>query len=336
MADIQAEVSSAYSDIVKISSEAFDNLKNAATGGFVDVSPANFSLASLQFDPGAPESIVFKNPIDMATILTNIDSYIAKIASVTAPTFPDTPSIKMTDHEMWSSTLATSMKSNIQSYITSMGIPDVTYQNAIFNEEYNRNLQTLNDMFDLADAKVGARGFSYSNDFGNGLKIDAQQKYQFDKTQVSRSISKTIVEWARQNYQFAIEKGLSYENMQMDFTYKYCTAFVSIYKDLVTSILESYKAQVEVIVAPVDALIKELNAILMYTSDTIEVDRLNTTLKQSRAGIQINEALQKYSHDAALAGSKLGDRLRALETIVSQSAILAQANTSSIIGLQRI
>ena len=336
MADLQAEVTSAYSDIVKISTEAFDNLKNAATGGFVDVSPAAFNLASLKFDPGAPDSIIFKNPIDLATILTSIDSYIVKIGNVPAPVFPDTPDMQMKDHEVWSSTLATSMKSNIQGYITSMGIPDVSYQNAIFNEEYDRNLQTLNDVFDLADAKVGARGFSYSNDFGNGLKIDAQQKYQFDKTQVSRSISKTIVEWARQNYQFAIEKGLSYENMQMDFTYKYCTAFVSIYKDLIASILESYKAQIEVVIAPVDALIKELNASLAYTSNTIEVDKLNETFKQSRAGIQISEAVQKYSHDAALAGNKLGDRLRALETIVSQSAILAQANTSSIIGVQHL
>jgi hypothetical protein len=331
MADITTTVSEAYQDIYEIAKSAFSNLTLASAGGYVDNSPAPFDQSTLEFDPGTPNTIKFLSPIDINGILNLIDYYIGKLSLINPPVFPDAPNMNMQDHEVWVSTLTTKMKSNISSYIDSMGIPDVTYQNSIFNEEFERNLQTLNDVYDLADAKTGARGFTYTNDFGNSLKIDAQQKYQFDRTQISRTISKTIVEWARQNYQFAIEKGLSYEQMEMDFTYKYCTAFVQIYRDLVQAALEVYKAQIEVLIAPVEALIKELDAAIKYTSMLIDIDKTNETLKQHRSEIQISEALQKYGGDISSATNKLGQRLHSLEQVVTSSAGLAQANTQSVL-----
>jgi hypothetical protein len=331
MADITATVSEAYQDIYGIAKDAFSNLTLASGGGYVNNEPAPFDQSTLEFDPGQPNTIKFISPVQIDALLQKIDFYIGKLSLITAPTFPPAPNMTMQDHEVWVSTLTTKMKSNLSDYIDSMGIPDVTYQNSIFNEEYERNLQTLNDIYDLADAKTGARGFTYTNDFGTSLKIDAQQKYQFDRTQISRTISKTIVEWARQNYQFAIDKGLSYEQMEMDFTYKYCTAFVQIYRDLVMAALEVYKAQIEVLIAPVEALIKELDAAIKYTSILIDVEKTNESLKQHRSEIQISEALQKYGGDISSATSKLGQRLHSLEQVVAQSAGLAQANTQSVL-----
>ena len=331
MADITTTVTEAYQDIYDIAKESFEDLKRAAASGYIDNSPAVFNQTTLKFDPGTPNTIKFLTPIDIEELLRLIDYYIGRLALIKAPVFPEAPNMIMQDHEVWVSTLTTKMKASLSSYIDSMGIPDVAYQNAIFNEEFERNLQTLNDLYDLADAKTGARGFTYINDFGNSLKIDAQQKYQFDRTQVSRSISKTITEWARQNYQFAIDKGLSYEQIQMDFTYKYCTAFVQIYRDLVQAALELYKAEIEVLIAPIDALIKELNAIISYSSILTDVDKINEQLKQHRSEIQISEALQKYGDDANLALTKLSRRFQALEEVVTQSAGLAQANTQSVL-----
>jgi len=331
MADITGIVTEAYQEIYNIAQNAFSNLTLASAGGYVDQTAAPFDQGTLEFDPGQPNIVRFTSPISIDEIIRTIDTYIAKLSLITPPTFPEAPNMNMQDHEVWVSTLTTKMKSNLSSYIDSMGIPDVTYQNSIFNEELERNLQTLNDIYDLADAKTGARGFTYTNDFGNSLKIDAQQKYQFDRTQVSRTISKTIVEWARQNYQFAIEKGLSYEQMEMDFTYKYCTAFVQIYRDLVMAALEVYKAQIEVLIAPIEALIKELDAAIKYSQMLLDIDKTNETLKQHRSEIQISEALQKYGNDISSATNKLGQRLHALEQVVSQSAGLAQANTQSVL-----
>jgi hypothetical protein len=333
MADITDAIAANYKEISTIAKSAFTDLKLASAGGFVNASPAPLNKNTLQFDPGLPVPIILNSPVDLAKIMTTIDSYIAKMGSIQTPVFPPAPNMTMQDHELWISTLATQMKSSLQQYITTMGIPDVTFQNAIFNEEYERNKQTLNDLYDLADAKTGARGFSYTNDFGNSLKLDAQQKYQFDKTQISRTISKTITEWARLNYQFAIEKGLAYETMEMDFTYKFSTAFVQIYKEMILAILETYKAQIEVLVAPIDALVKELNADIAFSQLSVEVGKTNEGLKQSRATIEISEALQKYGHDVQLANNELGIRMNALEQIVAQSAGLAQANTQSIIQL---
>jgi hypothetical protein len=331
MADITSTVSEAYQDIYGIAKNAFSNLTLASAGGYVDNNAPPFSQATLKFDPGAPNTITFISPVDINRILDLIDYYIGQLALINPPVFPAAPNMTMQDHEVWVSTLTTKMKSTLSDYIDSMGIPDVTYQNAIFNEDYNRLLQTLNDIYDLADAKTGARGFTYTNDFGNSLKIDAQQKYQFDRTQISRTISKTITEWARQNYQFAIEKGISYEQMQMNFTHEYCVAFVQIYRDLVQAALEVYKAHIEVLIAPVEALIKELNAAMEYTKVLIDVEKTNETLKQARSEIQIHEGLQKYGDDVSSATAKLGQRLHALEEIVAYSASLAQANTQSVL-----
>jgi len=324
-------VENSYGDIFDIAKEAFSSLTLASAGGYVDQIAAPFNQGTLQFDPGAPNTITFVSPIQIENIIQTIDNYIDKLSLIKAPVFPNAPNMTMQDHEVWVSTLTAKMKSNLSSYIDSMGIPDVAYQNAIFNEEFERNLQTLNDLYDLADAKTGARGFTYTNDFGNSLKIDAQQKYQFDRTQISRTISKTITEWARQNYQFAIDKGLNYEQIQMDFTYKYCTAFVQIYRDLVMAALEVYKAQIEVLIAPIDALIKELDAAIKYSQMLIDIEKTNENLKQSRSGIQIQEALQKYGNDVSSATNKLGQRLKSLENVASNSANLAQANTQSVL-----
>lgn len=331
MADITSTVTEAYQDIYDIAHNAFSNLTLASAGGYVDQTAASFDQTTLKFDPGKPNTITYVSPISIDSLIQTIDSYLARLSAINSPVFPNAPTMTMQDHEVWVSTLATKMKSNLSDYIDSLGIPNVTYQNSIFNEEFERNLQTLNDLYDLADAKTGARGFTYTNDFGNSLKLDAQQKYQFDRTQVSRTISKTITEWARQNYQFAIDKGLSYEQIEMDFTYKYCTAFVQIYRDLVMAALEVYRAQIEVLIAPIDALIKELDAAIKYSQILIDIEKTNENLKQHRSEIQIQEALQKYGNDISSATNKLGQRLHALEQVVAQSAGLAQANTQSVL-----
>lgn len=333
-----------FDDVVQARNKAYDDIWDIAQGALSTLKSSSFNysyanmetLAGLRFDPGVPGEIKFlAGAVDPSSIIDKIDSYIQQLDKIQAPQFPNSTVFQMEDHQMWSDPFFDQIKSSLSSYISSMGIPDASYSNAIFNEEYERNLQTLNDMLDLADAKTGARGFSYPNDFGIALKIEAMSKYQFDKTQLSRTISKTIVEWARQNFQFATEKGIALEQASMDFTYKYCTAFVSIYKEMVHALLEKYKAQVEVVIAPIQALKEELSVAYEYSKINAEIGKTNETLKQSRSELQIREALGKYQSDSSLVTAEFSQQMEQIRSAAQHSAGLAQATTASVIGLSK-
>jgi hypothetical protein len=332
---VYASQDAAYKLIWDKAQDAMKDLKNASAGGYIDSNPAGFDLNTLKYDPGKPEEILLKLPFNIEPLFQKIDDYIVQIKNVKAPIIPDAPNFQMQDHQIWSDPFAEKIKTSLSSYIDTMGIPDVTYQNAIFNEDFERNRSILNDQYDLADAKTGARGFTYTNDYGNGLKIDAQVKYQYDRTQVSRTISKTITEWARQNFQHATDKGIVLEQAHMDFTYKYCTAFVQIYKEMVVAALEGYKAQMEVILAPVNLLAKEVEIFMDYAKVAAEIDKTNETLKQSRSSIEIQEALAKYGHDSTAAITKMGQRLNALQQIAQHSSTIAQSASGSVIGITK-
>ena len=182
MANFDSVVTSqnqAFSTIQGIATDAMDSLKAISLA--LNVDSPSFPIDSLDYDPGQPDKIVIDTgSVKIEKIISDIDGWIKKLSNVKSPEFPDAPSQGMLNHEVWDEVFMNDMKDNLNKYIQTMGIPDKIYQDSIFNEEYERNLQTLNDLFELADAKLGARGFSYTNDYGNSLKIDAQQKYQFD------------------------------------------------------------------------------------------------------------------------------------------------------------
>jgi len=332
----------AYAEIWDTAQSALDALDAAAK--YVSIQPADViairDMQTLEFDPGAPDKILLnQGPIALDDILRDVDYWISKLEKITPPTFPNNVNVKMEDHEIWDDAFADQIKGSLSNYITTMGIPDVAYQNSIFNEDYERNLVILNDLYELADAKTGARGFTYTNDFANSLKLDAQVKYQYDRTQVSRSISKLVTEWARQNYQMAIQSGITLEQAHMDFTYKYCTASVEIYKSMIMAELEKYKSVVTVALAPAEAYIKEMQAVLEYVKTSAEIDKTNVMLIQSRSDLEIKEAttvynteMSKYQTNTQKAIAELTQKFDAYKQVAQQTASMAQATSNSVIG----
>ena len=329
LTDIVTERNKAYSDIWSIAQDALSSLKASS---WASASPVRATADSLYYTPDPPDIKIHLMSPSPADIIQKIDDYIGQLKSVTPPKFPDDPNFVMLDHQVWADDFADKIKAGLSDYLDTMGIPSSVYQNAIFNEDYERNLVILNDLMDLADAKTGARGFSYTNDFGNGLKLDAQVKYQFDRTQVSRNISKLVTEWARENYHMAVKEGIDLEKAHMDFTYKYCTAFVSIYKDLVMALLGRYKAQVELLVAPIEALQKELTSVVDISRLYLDVDKTQEALVQNRSEIQIKEAMSKFETDAKVIISEFQQQMEQIRASANHAAGLAQATATSVIG----
>lgn len=329
-ADAIAAQQTAWSDIWAIAQGVLNTLSVSSRNSSQPLLEEN---SALKYSPTtAPPNITLAAPIPIDNIIAKIDAYIVQLNQVKLPQFPTPPSMVMLNTSVWSDPLSDQIKSSLQGYITSMGLPDVSYQNAIFNKDYERNLQALNDLYDLADAKTGARGFNYPNDFGTALKLDAQQKYQFDRAEIGRNITRTLTEWAKQAYQFAVERGIGLEQMLSDFTYKYCTAGVQVYRDAVMALIEQLKAQITVLSEPVNLLIHELTAAYEYSKLKMEVDKANEVILEERAKIKISEALTKYGHDTSLLANEFSQQMQQYRSAAETSAQMAQAASTQILG----
>lgn len=323
---------------------SFNSLKLDADRSVSELkTKANWGDAFALWNPQPQEMLYHQNnavPIPLSTatdaMLKTVQDLATKIDKVKyiAPKGLD-PNFKMLDTKQWKSSFLESIQSNLSSYISSMGIPNSTYQNAIFNEDYDRKRQTLADLMGLADSKVGAKGFTYTNSQATVIKLDAQQKYQFDKSQVGRDISKLVTEWARQNYQFAIEKGLTLEQFHADFTYKYCTAFVDIYKNLVLAAVDTFKAEIAAIVEPINGLVMASKFPLEKDKLNADIQKANTELAIQDNQVQINEVVDRFKAATSSAIATYQAQLNASADIMKQVSSYIQAASRTVIGIDK-
>lgn len=325
------EVASAYNELKDSADDALSSLTNFAQWNSAGAL-YNDNKGKLYLDNTYVPIQAIKSADD---IITTILRLADEISSIDYNPPNSIGNFQMEDHKMWKDALADKIESNISSYIDSMGIPSSDFQNAIFNESYDRNLQVLNDLMDLADTKVGARGFTYPNGMVTAIKLDAQQKYQFDRNQVNRDVTKLVTEWARSNYQFAIEKGITFEQFHADFTYKYCTAYVDIYKNLILSSIELFKAQIGKYIEPIKALVEAAKL-------PIEVDKINSDISKANADLSasdnkrlIDEAIAKYNTDVQASIATFTQQIHALEVVAAQTAQFIQSASRSVIGIQK-
>ena len=332
----------AVTDLLATIESNFDTLKASADDALAALKlQAQWSAPNLTYGLG-DTSVATTNEFIPIAIVNSVDDMIitvnnlaAKIDSINYNPPTELTSFEMLNHKVWSDVFADKIETSLSDYLTSMGIPDKSYQDAIFNEDYNRKLQTLNDLYDLADAKVGARGFTYNNDQSTALKLDAQQKYQFDLTQIGRDITKLVTEWARQNYQFAIDKGISFEQFHADFTYKYCTGYVDIYKNLVMASIERFKAELGKYVEPIRALIEAAKLPLEVSKMNTDINIANANTNLEAIKLQVQEAVQVYDANVRSSLGIFQTQVQALSEVAKETASFIQAASRSVIGIQK-
>lgn len=278
-------------------------------------------------------------PIERITVADDmIDTVLELADSLAGLTFNPPKAIDdfhMLKTKVWSDSFANQIENSLSNYLSTLGVPAVEFQSAIFNESVERNLQTLNDLLDLAEAKTGARGFTYPNSMTTILKLDAQQKWQFDRNQINRDTTKLVTEWARQNYQFAIEKGITFEQFHADFTYKYCTAFVDIYKNLVMASIERFKAELSKAVEPIKAYLEAAKLPVEIAKANADIDKINAELRANDNTRKIDEAIKKFDINSRQYVQVFSEQIKALTAVASDTANLVQAASRSVIGIQK-
>lgn len=321
-------VKDAYAAAKSDADDAIASLKTYASAGL----SATYDPAYEPLDRDIYPISTIKSVDDMLEIINGLADKIAGIQYVPPPPMPN---FQMEDHKIWNDPFAEKIEEAMSDYLDTMGIPDKTFQDAIFNESYDRNLQTLHDLTELAEAKVGARGFTYPNSMVTILKLDAQQKYQFDRNQINRDVTKLVTEWARQNYHMAIEKGIAFEQFHADFTYKYCTAFVDIYKNMVLASIERFKADLARYTEPIRAYVEaaKLPVELGKVNADIQKANMDAFIESNKSHIQ--EHLGSYGSNVQVLINGFKTTVDALDSVAKQTATFVQAATRSVIGIQK-
>lgn len=217
----------------------------------------------------------------------------ADFTALAAPVLPAAPSLAGGTTAMWSETFWTNLKSklalftdsitgadDIDSAIDKLSSDTTRLQSALYAKEYERKTQTLRDLYSMADATTGAAGFSHPNSMTNALKLDAQQKYQFDLSETSRTLIAGIFDWAKTNYQFSLQQGIAAHGADVEFNVRYLDTTVKVYSATVSALVEKYQADVTAAVSKAELKVKEF-----LTQYNNELEK-HKTLKE----IQLKEA----------------------------------------------
>lgn len=191
-----------------------------------------------------------------------------------------------TDH-VWSSGESKYIWDQIESAFVSGGIGITKdLQNAIFQSDRERKLQTLNDSLQAVNASFGARGFSVPSNLLTGARSEIILKYQQDMENQSRDITKLMEEHARLNWQLCVERGISLEQFHADFTSKYD----ALYLDMVKTSIEKYRNDLEMELINFRANIENITARLEVSKSQATINTAAISAEIEKAKIEVDMA----------------------------------------------
>ena len=134
-----------------------------------------------------------------------------------------------------------------------VGISD-DVQNALWQNNRQRRLQSLSDVLDQISSRDAKRGFAYPTSRRASDAVLVQ--YQQDDENLNWQITAKMAELAQQNVQFAIAQNISIENLQASFSQGMGGLFLNLKKLIVDTFavesnerIEEFKAQIQALVA---------------------------------------------------------------------------------------
>jgi len=286
------------------------------------------------------------------------------VAAVAAPALPSAPSLAGGTTAMWNETFWTGLKSKLTLFTDSItGSDDIDsavnrltseqdrMTSALYAKEYERKTQTLRDLYSAADAATGAAGFTYPNSMTTAIRLDAQQKYQFDLSETSRTLITHIFEWAKSNYQFSIDKTISAHGSDVEFNVRYLDTTIKAYSETVNSLLGKYREDVAVAVANADVKIREflaqfngelekqktlMDVQLRQAGFDVEVAKANALISGENLKIKLEDFKARVSSFLETAKVNLADRDANVKNQVTASQAAAQAALALASGASTI
>ena len=178
---------------------------------------------------------------------------------------------------------------------------------AMYAEEYERKLQTLKDLFSAADASAGARGFSFPNSLNYALKIDAQQRFQFEMSEVARKVLVHTFEWAKQNWQFSMQHQIAAHNSDVEFNTKLMDLSIKVYVAKVNALMEKYRNDVLALAQQTEIGVKQ------YLAQWQVAEQRFLAIKKEQLSLA-EYGLKEASANAAIRHAEMTARIDAFKT----------------------
>jgi hypothetical protein len=294
---------------------------------------ARSSTTAIYHGPIQINDIPELRSIDISTLPT-VAEIMGSISDITIDPFPEAPGdMAQYKRHVWADSTLGTLSTALMAYVNSMGIPDQTFQDAIFDADKERKTRALSDALDVIAAQTSGRGFKYANIQTNAATLELMEKYQYDLENQSREITKLVTEWARQNFQFGIQQGIAIENLQMDFAIKYADLIIRQYEALLRAVLEKYRAQVaaelEVLRSKLEAIKALIDAMKAQSEITVDEQRL----RLEKANIQVTEALGRFRGAIEDFGNNTMRQIQAAAHFAGTAAGIVQASTNSVLGV---
>lgn len=226
---------------------------------------------------------------------------------------PQAPDLSGYTTALWGEPFWSNVKTGVQTYIANIlaaqnvdsvlsGLSSETTraQNAMYTADLARRQQTLRDLYSAANARTGAKGFVKPNCVTTALMLDAQQSFQMQSFSIAKELIKYITDWARDNWRFTVQEGISAHNSDVEFNVRYADAVLNGYRTTVQGLIDQYKLRLEYAMGTVEIKVKEFQAqldfaIRKYTAENEALTRaysekVKAALEGTSTKLQVQQA----------------------------------------------
>jgi hypothetical protein len=266
---------------------------------------------------------------------------------VTLGTLPTAPSLSAYNISQWSSsdTKWASVKTSLDAFVNNITDADdldtvvtkltsgtTKAQIAMYAQDLERKQQGLRDLYSAANSSTGAKGFLYPNLLTVALKLDAQQKYQFDLSQTARDLIKYLYEWAKTNYQFAVEKGISAHQADVDFNVRFANELIASYTATLSGVIETYKAKIYELMTQSEAKLKEISTSVEILKTNASVLTAIDDVKVKVYAATVQDTIQRLNAAISQQTSQIENKIKAYSAAAQASATMAASSSQIILG----
>lgn len=273
--------------------------------------------------------------IDVAALPT-VAEIMASVQDIQPDQFPTAPAadeIEKYRKHVWEDTHLDTLLATVMAYAESGGLPTQAMQDAIFDQDRERKQRALNDSLDIIKAQTSSRGFKYANGQTNAAMLDLMQKHQMDLENQSREITKLCEEWARQNFQFAIQQGISIEQLHMDFAYKYSAISREFYATLLSAVLEKYRTQMQMELEKLEANVKAVMTRAEAYKANADISTVAGRLQLEKYRLDIDQNLGLFNGTISNISNTTSRQLNAAIAYANTTQGLIQGTTNNVIGV---
>lgn len=207
-----------------------------------------------------------------------------------------------------------------------------SFQDALFNSDRERRLQTLNDSLLAATSQFSVRGFRLPNAMLIAARNEIIQKYQFDDTNQSREIVKLMEEHMRVNWQFCVQQRITTEQFHADFAVKYADMF----NQNIDRIIRAYEADVSAYINTLNADIKRVEAKLSVYKMGVDAQQVDNANEIAVAAQEIDLAFKRTSTITADRTNQAQAQLKGMEFIGTAYQQLASSFAQGSIQVNNI